>query len=133
MFSQEKNSRSTAEMSKEQSKIASGTKLTGDIEAKGGFRIDGTVEGNIKTPGKVVIGKDGTVNGNLECHQADIEGKFTGKMIITDMLSLRATAKIEGETEVGKLAIEPGAIFNASCTMNGGLQAMKKEHGKKSA
>lgn len=133
MFSQEKTPKSTSDQSKEQSKIAEGTKISGDIEAKGGFRIDGTVDGNLKTPGKVVIGKNGFVNGILECDHADIEGKFTGKLHVADTLSLRASAFIEGEAVVSKLAVEPGATFNASCTMNGGVKAMKKENEKKSA
>lgn len=133
MFSQEKTPKSTTDQSKEQSKIAEGTKISGDIEAKGGFRIDGTVDGNLKTPGKVVIGKNGFVNGILECEHADIEGKFTGKLHVTDTLSLRSTAYIEGEAVVSKLAVEPGATFNASCSMNGGVKAMKNENEKKSA
>lgn len=133
MFSQEKNSKPTSDQSKEQSKIALGTRIAGDIEAKGGFRIDGTVDGNVSTPGKVVIGKEGFVNGILECEHADIEGKFTGKLLITDTLSLRSTAFVEGEAIVSKLAVEPGATFNASCSMNGGVKAINKEHEKKSA
>lgn len=133
MFSQEKNPKSTTDQSKEQSKIAEGTKVSGDIEAKGGFRIDGTIDGNLKTPGKVVIGKNGFVNGILECEHADIEGKFTGKLHVTDTLSLRSTAYIEGEAVVSRLAVEPGATFNASCSMNGGVKAMKNENEKKSA
>ena len=127
MFSQEKKARVSAENSKDQNKIAQGTKITGTIEAKGGFRIDGTVEGSVKTPGKVVIGKEGSVNGDLECENADIEGKFSGTLKITGTLSLRSTAFIEGEATVTKLAVEPGANFNATCTMRGGMKAITNE------
>ena len=126
MFKQEKST-SAAENSKDQNKIAQGTKITGNIEAKGCFRIDGCVEGNVKTPGKVVIGKDGCVIGELECENADIEGKFNGKLKISSTLSLRSTAVIEGEAIVAKLAVEPGATFNATCTMRGGVKAMPNE------
>lgn len=127
MFSQEKKAKVSAENSKDQNKIAQGTKITGTIEAKGGFRIDGTVEGSVKTPGKVVIGKEGSVNGDLECENADIEGKFSGTLKITGTLSLRSTAFIEGEATVTKLAVEPGATFNATCTMRGGMKAITNE------
>lgn len=127
MFSQEKKAKVSAENSKDQNKIAQGTKIIGTIEAKGGFRIDGTVEGSVKTPGKVVIGKEGSVNGDLECENADIEGKFSGTLKITGTLSLRSTAFIEGEATVTKLAVEPGATFNATCTMRGGMKAITNE------
>lgn len=131
MFTQDKKTKSTSESSKEQNKIAQGTKVIGTFEAKGGFRIDGCVEGSVKTPGKVVIGKDGFVNGDLECENADIEGKFSGKLKISGTLSLRSTAFIEGEASIGKLAVEPGATFNATCAMRGGMKAISNERGEK--
>ncbi|SOC79449.1 protein CcmA, bactofilin family [Salinimicrobium sediminis] len=130
MFNQEKKAKAPAEFSKEQNKIAPGTKVIGDIQAKGGFRIDGCVEGTVKTPGKVVIGKEGSVKGELECENADIEGKFTGKLNISGTLSLRSSALIEGEATVSKLAVEPGATFNATCAMRGGVKAIHHERGE---
>jgi cytoskeletal protein CcmA (bactofilin family) len=130
MFKQDK-AKSAIENSKEQNKISPGTKIKGNIEAKGGFRIDGCVEGTVKTPGKVVIGKDGYVNGELECENADIEGKFSGNLKISGTLSLRSTAVIDGEATVSKLAVEPGATFNATCTMRGGVKAIRNERGEK--
>ena len=129
MFKQEK-ANSAIENNNQQNKISQGTKITGNIEAKGCFRIDGCVEGTVKTPGKVVIGKDGSVNGELECENADIEGKFNGTLKISGTLSLRSTAVIEGEATVSKLAVEPGATFNATCTMRGGVKAIRNERGE---
>lgn len=129
MFKQEKT-KSTADFNKEQNKIAPGTMVKGNIEAKGGFRIDGFVEGNVKTPGKIVIGKDGCVKGELECENADIEGKFSGILKISGTLSLRSTALIEGEASVSKLAVEPGANFNATCVMRDGVKKIHNEREK---
>ncbi|UZH56610.1 polymer-forming cytoskeletal protein [Salinimicrobium tongyeongense] len=130
MFKQEKT-KLAVENSKEQNKISQGTKITGDIEAKGCFRIDGCVEGKVTTPGKVVIGKAGSVTGELSCENADIEGNFNGKLKISGTLSLRSTAVIEGEAVVARLAVEPGATFNATCTMRGGVKAIHNERGER--
>lgn len=131
MFTQEKKAKIATELSKEQNKIAPGTKIVGNIEAKGGFRIDGCIEGTVRTPGKVVIGKEGYVNGELECENADIEGKFTGNLKISGTLTLRSTALIEGDATVSKLAVEPGATFNATCAMRGGVKAIHNERGER--
>lgn len=128
MFAQEKKNRPNSELSKEQNKIAQGTKIIGNIEGMGSFRIDGQVDGTVKTPGKVVVGKEGIISGELECENADIEGKFSGTLEISGTLTLRNTAVIEGEAVVGKLAVEPGATFNATCTMRGAMKAIT--HGK---
>lgn len=127
MFSNEKKSKGSVEMSSEQNKIAQGTCIKGDIEAKGGFRIDGQIEGTVRTPAKVVIGKEGQVKGRLECENADIEGQFSGDLVVTGTLSLRASAVIDGEVIAAKLAVEPGASFNATCSMKSAVKALKNE------
>ncbi len=100
-------------------RIEKNTKIKGDIISEADFRIDGKLDGNVKTSGKVVIGKDGYIHGKVECVNADIEGSFNGELLVSDLLSLKASAVIEGTVSVSKLAVEPGAAFNASCTMKG--------------
>ncbi|MBO3096724.1 bactofilin family protein [Gelidibacter pelagius] len=125
MFTEKpKKGKTTSESVNQQNTIAKGTIITGDIVSDGDFRIEGTVQGNVKTPGKVVLGKTGIINGTLKGANADIEGKFSGKLILTDTLSLRASAFVEGEVEVGKLAVEPGAAFNATCLMKGSVKEL---------
>lgn len=100
-------------------RIEKHTKIKGDIISEADFRIDGKLDGNLKTSGKVVIGKDGYIHGKVECVNADIEGSFNGELLVSDLLSLKSSAVIEGTVSVAKLSVEPGAAFNASCTMKG--------------
>ncbi len=100
-------------------RIEKNTKIKGDIVSEADFRIDGKLDGNVKTSGKVVIGKDGYIHGKVECVNADIEGSFNGELLVSELLSLKSSAVIEGTVSVSKLAVEPGAEFNASCTMKG--------------
>lgn len=108
--------------------IGKDTSFEGDIKSQGDFRIDGKVKGTIVTAGRVVIGREGSVNGTIECTNADIEGKFSGKLTVDQLLSLKATATISGEVVLDKLSVEPGATFNASCNMKGSVKALKNEH-----
>lgn len=130
MFSDKKRGKMATETISQQNSIAKGTTITGDIISDGDFRIEGTIQGNIKTPGKVVIGKTGIVNGTLKSANADIEGKFSGKLILSDTLSLKSSAHVEGEVEVAKLAVEPGATFNATCVMKGALKELNNGSGQ---
>ena len=133
MFSSDnKKSKYTLSMetSTQQNIIAQGTKIVGDIASEGPFRIDGTVEGNVKTSGKVVIGKSGYIKGTLQGENADFEGKFSGKLILSGTLSLKSTAHIEGQPHTSKLAVEPGATFNATCSMKGTVKALPNETAK---
>ena len=102
--------------------IAKGTKIVGDFISEGDLRVDGTIEGNIKTPGKVVVGKDGEISGKLSCSNAYFEGKLNGTLELTGTLTLKATAHIEGDVITEKLAVEPGATFNVSCVMKSSVK-----------
>ncbi len=126
MFSDNKKGKMTTDNPSQQNIIAQGTVFVGDITSKGAFRIDGTIQGTLKTPGKVVVGKSGAIKGTLEGVNADFEGKFSGKLKLTGTLSLKTSAHIEGEVEVGKLAVEPGATFNAVCSMKGAVKELNK-------
>ncbi|HAX15438.1 MAG TPA: hypothetical protein DIV44_03950 [Leeuwenhoekiella sp.] len=115
------------ETGNKQNRISDGTSITGEIKSEGDFRIDGKLEGKIESTGKVVIGKSGVLIGTLECKEADIEGKVDGTVAINGLLNLRASAVIKGEVATEKLAIEPGADFNASCVMGSGVKNLSKD------
>ena len=131
----EKQKSGKEDLSKEQNKIAQGTSYNGDITSEGSFRIEGKVEGSIKTSGKVVIGKTGEVEGEITCENADIEGAFKGDISVNATLALRATANVNGKANIDKLSVEPGAVFNATCTMKGAVKDLgsdsKRSKGEK--
>jgi len=99
-------------------RIVEGTIIKGDIISKADFRLDGELIGNFETSGKLVIGPAGILTGDIICNNMDIEGKFSGIIQVTELLNVKATARIKGEVKVGKLAVEPGADFSATCVMN---------------
>ena len=108
------------------SRIESSTSIKGDIVSEGDFRIDGTLEGNIKTKGRVIIGISGSVKGKIDAVNSDIEGKFSGDLLVQETLTIKATAIISGDVVIGKLSVEPGATFNASCSMKGAIKELNK-------
>ena len=97
--------------------IRNGTHITGDINSNGDVRIDGILKGNITTAGKLVVGTSGKIEGNIQCQNADVSGEIQGKITISEMLSLKSSAKILGDIITGKIAIEPNASFTGTCNM----------------
>ena len=99
------------------SRIENTTSLKGEIISSGDFRVDGILEGSIKIKGKIVVGKEGLIDGSVSCESADIEGKLKGKVNVSGSFNLRSTAIVEGEVAMGKLIVESGASLNAKCRM----------------
>jgi len=114
----------------QQNMISQGTKIVGNISSDSDFRVEGNIEGELKTSGKVVVGKSGVINGSLIGENADFEGSFSGKLNLSGMLTLRSSAYIEGEVEISKLSVEPGATFNATCSMKAGVKELNNSEEK---
>jgi cytoskeletal protein CcmA (bactofilin family) len=98
--------------------IGEGTSIRGDINCHSDIRIDGSLEGNISTTGKIVIGKTGIIKGEAKCKTGDISGIIEGKISASELLTLKETSKINGDMLVQKLAVEPGCIFTGNCKMD---------------
>ncbi len=98
--------------------IGAETTIKGEINSSGDIRIDGTLNGPIRSKGKVIIGNTGVVEGEIYCQNAEFFGQVNAKVEVEEMLSLKSTAKLTGEISSDKLAIEPGATFTGSCTMD---------------
>ena len=127
----EKTKKSGTELLGKTNRIVEGTHIVGDIVSKADFTVDGELIGNSTSQGKLVIGQAGTIKGQIVCNNADIEGEFDGKIKVMEMLNIKATAKIHGEVLVGKLSIEPGADFTATCTMIAEVNQEKPKDGKR--
>jgi len=97
--------------------IAKGTTIKGEIISSGDFRVDGNLNGSIKSSGKVVIGTTGKVEGDIICQNAEVGGELKVKITVKELLSLKATSVLRGEIITSKLSIEPGAVFIGSCNM----------------
>lgn len=117
----------------ERNVIAKRSTFTGDVTSEGDFRIDGTLEGTLKTKGRVIIGVEGVVKGKVEAENADIEGKFSGDLLVSSTLTIKSTANISGDVTIGKLSIEPGASFNATCAMKGALKDINSKNDRQKA
>lgn len=122
MFSEKKSKSSSTNPTGDRNIIGKNTTFVGDIISEGDFRIDGTIDGSIKTSGRIIVGKDGKIKGKTTCNNADVEGTITGELNVENLLTLKQTANIQGNVSMDKLSVEPGAIFNVNCVMKGGVK-----------
>jgi cytoskeletal protein CcmA (bactofilin family) len=103
--------------------VAAGTEINGKINSNGDIRIDGTLTGDIRTNGKVLVGANGSVQGDIHAQQADIMGKVSGNLHIAELLCLKAGSSVQGNIYTGQLLVDPSASFNGECHM-GKAEAM---------
>jgi len=97
--------------------LGPGAIVKGEIQVNGDFRIDGTLNGTIQCKGKIVVGSTGKIDGEIQCQNADFSGEVTATVKVSELLTLKETARFSGDITTGKLAIEPGAKFSGTCSM----------------
>lgn len=107
-------------------RILSGTSLEGEVKSDGDFRVDGSIDGSIDISGKLVIGEQGRVKGEVKCGSANISGRLEGTLHVEELLSLEESAHLHGDVYTGKISILPGAEFTGSCNMGAVVRQMEK-------
>ena len=103
--------------------IAQDTTITGNIESDGDIRFDGNLDGILNCKGRVVLGPESRLRGEIHSHTAEISGTVEGEITVSDLLSLKSTAVITGDLIMGRFSVEPGARFSGICKMNAGEKA----------
>jgi len=101
----------------EVSRIAAGVVIIGDIVSPGDLRIDGTIEGKIKSSTRIVVGEEAKLKGSLYCDSLDFWGDMDGEIYVRDTLSIKAGSKIKGSIHVHRFEVEMGAEINGNCQM----------------
>ncbi len=98
--------------------INSGTQILGDVNSDGDMRVDGTIKGYLTSKARLVLGPTAVIEGDVKAANIEISGEVNGNIYATELLTVKATAKISGDIVSNKLIIEAGAIFNGTSKMN---------------
>jgi cytoskeletal protein CcmA (bactofilin family) len=94
--------------------IGPGMRVVGDCDTDGTLRVEGTVEGTVRAGKAVVVGKDGSINGDIITQDAIIGGRVTGKVFAESRLELQATALVEGEIRARRIKLDEGGRLNGN-------------------
>lgn len=103
----------------EVSRVSGSTEIRGSLVSQSDIRIDGVFEGDLITSGKLVVGENGYIRGNVLCANADIWGKIEGILTVGDTVTFKSSSSFEGDLKTIRICIELGAMFSGSCRIIG--------------
>ena len=98
-------------------RISSGVSITGDVKFASELVIDGEVEGNITSNGKLTIGTHATVAGDIRAGLVTIHGLVEGNVLATERCALHAGGSLHGDIESPRLAMDENASLVGSATI----------------
>jgi cytoskeletal protein CcmA (bactofilin family) len=105
--------------------LVRGTFTEGTVNAESDIRIDGTIKGKLTCAAKVIIGPSGFIDGEVRCQNAIVEGRFTGKINVSELLVVKENAEVIGDVTTVKLAVSAGALFDVTCNMKSDTKPQK--------
>lgn len=96
------------ELSDVVSVIGPGMEIVGDIKCDGTVRVEGKVEGSIKATKSVVVGKGGTIAGDIETQDVVIAGTVAGTVVGASRVELQETCRVEGDIKSRRIKLDEG-------------------------
>ena len=111
--------------------IGPNTNLAGDIEAGGFTRIDGSIRGDVRARGRVVIGERARLKGNLTGTNITVGGVVYGNVIADGHLVILSTAVVIGDIITRRIQADDGCFINgrvAVCDNNESWVKTTSEH-----
>ena len=102
-------------------RLSSDVSIKGDVSFSSELVIDGRVEGNIISDGKLTVGEHGKVVGDIQVGSVTVQGSVRGDILATDRCALHAGGSLQGDIEAPRFAVDESASFvgNAKISANG--------------
>ena len=108
--------------------VDSGCTIRGELEFSSYFRVDGRVEGTVKSRSELVVGDGGVVEGEVEVARCVVGGQVRGTIRASEQVLLHQSAKVWADIHTPALVMEDGAFLEGSVSMDS--QDVKKNTNK---
>jgi len=93
--------------------IGEGILVAGTMQIGSGVvRLDGRLEGKIIGPGTLVVGENGSFQGEMEVNHLVLNGKAEGTLIVAATAHVTPNGKLYGKIQANHLVIDQGAVFD---------------------
>ena len=104
------------EITKLSSLIDSGVEIVGNVFITDGLRIDGHVQGEVRSRpdarGLLVLSEKGSIQGSVKVYDAVINGTITGDVEVEHFLELQPGSRVTGNISYRQLRMECGATVD---------------------
>lgn len=95
--------------------IGAGSAVSGDIRVGGFVRVDGDIDGNIETVGRIIIGEKARIRGNVTASSVIVGGVIEGDIIAPESVQLFSTAAVVGDIITRRLQVADQVVLHGYC------------------
>ena len=109
--------------------IGAGTVIEGDLTFDGGLRVDGRVNGSVKSvegkPGTLVLSEAARIEGEIRVSHVVINGTVVGPVHAADYVELQSKANVTGDVHYKTLEMQLGAVVQGRLVYEDDAKAEK--------
>jgi len=109
--------------------VDSGCTIRGELEFANSFRLDGRVEGTVRSRSELVVGKGGVVEGEIDVARCLVGGEVRGIIRASEQVVLHASARVWADIHATALVMEDGAFLEGKVNMESSSQGGPKKDG----
>lgn len=95
--------------------VGAGTRVSGDLNIAGLVRVDGDIDGNLETTGRVIIGEKARIRGNVTAKAAVIGGIIEGDVYAPDEIQILASSSVYGDVITKKISVAENSFIHGMC------------------
>lgn len=97
--------------------IGSGTKVVGDLESTGVIKVDGVVEGSIRSAKQMLLGRGGSIHGDVCADEVILGGTVIGSVTAAQRAEVQSTCSIQGDIQTKSIVVLEGGVINGTVRM----------------
>jgi cytoskeletal protein CcmA (bactofilin family) len=95
--------------------VGPGSAVSGDVRVTGFARVDGDIDGNLETTGKLIIGEKARIRGNISAQSVAVGGIVEGDIAAPEFVKIFATSAVTGDVTTHRLEIAEEGVFHGHC------------------
>jgi cytoskeletal protein CcmA (bactofilin family) len=97
--------------------LSSGVSIKGIVKFRSEVEIDGDVEGTIESTGRLTVGKNARVRGDIQTRSVTIHGTVDGNLSVGDKCELRSGCTLRGDIDTARLVMDENVNFTGSAAI----------------
>jgi cytoskeletal protein CcmA (bactofilin family) len=94
----------------------------GIMTLEGNIRVDGRLEGELRSTGTLIVGEDAIIRGNIMAGILITSGKINGDVIASERIKILKPGIVVGDIRTPSISIEAGAFFQGLSDMGSDRQ-----------
>ena len=110
--------------------VGPGSLISGNVTVSGLLRIDGDIDGNIQTMGRVIIGEEARIRGNIRAASVSVGGIVQGDIIAPDYVVVLSSGMVIGSVLTKKLRVDDNVILHGFCSAIGDQNSFEEAEKK---